>query len=74
MSILFVTREPLATSQHNGHHFSCSDILFEFLTAKCAKCVGDRIEGCHRVRSASAVRMGTVTFNVTFKVTSRHFQ
>jgi hypothetical protein len=45
-----------STSQHNGRHFSCSEILSEFFTAKCAKCVGDRIDGCHRVRGASAVK------------------
>jgi hypothetical protein len=38
------------------------------------KLVGGRNEGCHRLRSAEAVRMGTVTFTVTPKVTSSDLQ
>jgi hypothetical protein len=50
------------------------DSFIVFHSKSVPKWVRDRIEGCHRVRGASAVKMGTVTFTVTFIVTSRHFR
>jgi hypothetical protein len=62
------------TSLHNGRHFLCSRDFFKVSEEKWAKCLGGRNEGCHRVRGANAVRMGTVTFAVTSKVTSSDLQ
>jgi hypothetical protein len=62
------------TSLHNGCHFFCSRDSFKVSEEKCAKLVGGRNEGCHRVHGAEAVRMGTVTFTVTPKVTSSDLQ